>query len=52
MHVIIALEISKKKKVMSQGHLSILLARNVLQLIILNSICVEIQTCKGILLIV
>lgn len=37
----------KKKKVMSQGHLSILLACNVLQLLILNGVCVEIQTCKG-----
>lgn len=52
MHVIIALGITKKKKVMSQGHLSILLACNALQLIILNGICVEIQTRKGILLIV
>lgn len=52
MHVIIALEISKKKKVMSQGHLPIFLACNMLQLIILNGVCVEIQTCKGILLIV
>lgn len=37
---------------MSQGHLSILLACYMLQLIILNGIYVETQTCKAILLIV
>lgn len=45
MSVIIALEISKKKKIMSQGHLSILLACNVLKMVILDGIYVGIQTC-------
>lgn len=45
MSAIIALEISKKKKVMSQSHPSILLACNVLKLVILDGIYAGIQTC-------
>lgn len=45
MSVIIALEISKKKIIMCQGHLSIFLAHNVLKLVILDGIYVGIQMC-------